>query len=150
VEQAVFDLKAGLNAALEDDLSLHRYWSKLFTFVKRVNAWLTAGPATGKMSAVAASACLKQLEAADAVLGILDVSQMPVPRASLPTDVQAMVARREDARKTKDFASSDALRDTLGEAGYRVEDTPQGPRVYVKGNGAPAASASGSAAAGNA
>jgi len=149
VEQAVFDLKAGLNAALEDDLSLHRYWSKLFTFVKRVNAWLTAGPATGKMSAVAASACLKQLEAADAVLGILDVSQMPVPRASLPADVQAMVARREDARKAKDFASSDALRDTLGEAGYRVEDTPQGPRVYVKGNGAPAASASGSAAAGN-
>ncbi|MDR3640608.1 MAG: cysteine synthase [Humidesulfovibrio sp.] len=128
VEQAVFDLKAGLNAALEDDLSLHRYWSKLFTFVKRVNAWLT----TGKMAGAAVSACLKQLEAADAVLGILDVSQMPVASGSLPADVQTLVARREDARKAKDFAASDALRGELAQAGYRVEDTAQGPRVYAR------------------
>jgi cystathionine beta-synthase len=132
VEQAVFDLKAGLCAALEDDLSLHRYWSKLFTFVKRVNAWLTTGPALGKMSGAAVSACLKQLEAADAVLGILDVSQMPIAPADLPQNVLALVDRREGARGAKDFAASDALRDELAQAGYRVEDTAQGPRVYAR------------------
>jgi cysteine synthases len=129
VEQAVFELKAGLTSALEDDLSLHRYWSKLFTFVKRVNAWLTGG----KLNKAGVSACLKQLEAADAVLGILDVSRMPLACASLPQAVQTLVARREDARKAKDFAASDALRDELARAGYRVEDTAQGPRVYATG-----------------
>jgi len=128
VEQAVFDLKAGLLSALEDDLSLHRYWPKLFTFVKRVNAWLTGG----KMTGAAASACLKQLEAADAVLGILDLTQMPIACACLPQAVQELVARREAARKAKDFGASDALRAELAVQGYRVEDTAHGPRVYAK------------------
>ena len=104
------------------------YWPKLFTFVKRVNAWLTSG----KMSGAAASACLKQLEAADGVLGILDLSQMPIACACLPQAVQQLVSKREGARKAKDFAASDALRQELAAQGYRVEDTAQGPRVYAK------------------
>jgi len=128
VEQAVFDLKAGLLSALEDDLSLHRYWPKLSTFVKRVNAWLTSG----KLNGASVAACLKQLEAADAVLGILDMSQMPIARSCLPQDVQALVEQREAARKAKDFAASDILRERLLAAGYRVEDTAQGPRVYAR------------------
>ncbi|PKN08351.1 MAG: cysteine synthase [Deltaproteobacteria bacterium HGW-Deltaproteobacteria-8] len=126
VAQAVFDLKAGLAAALEDDLSLHRYWPKLFTFVKLVNGWLSAGNFPG----VAASLCLQQLEAADAVLGILDLSQMPVACDCLPADVRALVEEREAARKAKDFAASDSLREKLSGCGFRVEDTAQGPRVY--------------------
>ena len=134
VEQAVFDLKAGLLAALEDDLSLHRYWPKLFTFVKRVNGWLTAG----RMGGAAAAACLRQLEAADGVLGILDAGQMPVACASLPEAARALVEKREAARKAKDFAASDALRDELTGLGWRVEDTAKGPRVFHAGAGAAA------------
>jgi cysteinyl-tRNA synthetase len=124
VEQAVFELKAGLAAALEDDLSLHRYWPKLFSFVKQVNAWLSSGRTAG------AEACLKQLAAADAELGILDWSRMPVGEASLPQAARELVARREEARQAKDFAASDSLRDELAALGFRVEDTAQGPRVY--------------------
>jgi cysteinyl-tRNA synthetase len=126
VAQAVFDLKAGLAGALEDDLSLHRYWPKLFTFVKLVNGWLSSGTLSG----AAAALCLQQLEAADAVLGILDLSQMPVACDCLPADVHALVDEREAARKAKDFAASDTLRERLTACGYRVEDTAQGPRVY--------------------
>ncbi|MDO9083852.1 MAG: cysteine synthase [Humidesulfovibrio sp.] len=127
VAQAVFDLKAGLAAALEDDLSLHRYWPKLFTFVKRVNGWLSAG----SLSSAAAGLCLKQLEAADTVLGILDLGQMPVACDCLPERVRALVDEREAARKAKDFAASDLLRGQLASCGFRVEDTAQGPRVYA-------------------
>ena len=127
VAQAVFDLKAGLASALEDDLSLHRYWPKLFTFVKLVNGWLSGGNFPG----AAAALCLQQLEAADAVLGILDLSQMPVACDCLPGEVRALVDEREAARKTRDFAASDALRERLAASGYRVEDTAQGPRVYA-------------------
>ncbi|MDQ7834645.1 MAG: cysteine synthase [Humidesulfovibrio sp.] len=131
VAQAVFDLKAGLAGALEDDLSLHRYWPKLFTFVKLVNGWLSAtGTSAGTMNGASATLCLQQLEAADAVLGILDLSQMPVACDCLPEAVRALVNEREAARKAKDFAASDTLRERLTSCGYRVEDTAQGPRVY--------------------
>ncbi len=126
VEQAVADLGAALAAALEDDLSLHRYWPGLFTFVKRVNAWLAAGT----LPAAGARACLKALEAADAVLGILDARQMPVACACLPEDVRELVDQREAARKGKDFAASDELRGRLAACGWRVEDAPGGPRLY--------------------
>ena len=127
VEQAVFELKAGLNAALEDDLALHRYWPKLFGFVKKVNAWLTAGA----LGPAAVAACLRQLEAVDAALGLLDQGRMPIVCACLPQAARALLDRREAARKAKDFAASDVLRGELAAAGYRVEDTAQGPRVYA-------------------
>lgn len=126
VEQAVFDLKAAFAAAVEDDLSLHRYWPGLFTFVKRVNSWLAAGT----MNPAAATLCLKQLEAADAVLGILDWNQMPLACACLPDEVRELVDRREGARKARDFEASDILRKEIAAKGYRVEDTASGPRLH--------------------
>ncbi len=128
VEQVVFDLKAGFRTALDEDLSLHRFWPVLFRFVKQVNG-LTA---EGKLSGAAARICLDELLAVDAILGILDLQQMPVPLGDLPTDVQGMVADRQKARETKDFAQSDALRDKIIGAGYRVEDTASVPRVFRK------------------
>ncbi len=43
--------------------------------------------------------------------------------------IEALLSRRADARKQKDFALADAVRDRLGDLGYVVEDTPQGARV---------------------
>ena len=126
VEQGVFDLKAGLRTALDEDLSLHRFWPVLFKFVKQVNG--LAG--SGKLSGAAARLCLDELLAADSVLGILDMAQMPVPLGDLPDEVQGMVADRQKAREAKDFALSDQLRDRLAEAGFRVEDTGGAPRVF--------------------
>ena len=43
--------------------------------------------------------------------------------------IEALLARRAEARKEKNFALADAVRDRLGDLGYVVEDTPQGARV---------------------
>ena len=43
--------------------------------------------------------------------------------------IEALLARRAEARKEKNFALADAVRDRLGELGFVVEDTPQGARV---------------------
>ena len=37
------------------------------------------------------------------------------------------VAGRETARREKDWATADRLRDELGADGWAVEDTPEGP-----------------------
>jgi cysteinyl-tRNA synthetase len=42
--------------------------------------------------------------------------------------VDRLLAMRLEARKAKDFAKADAIRNLLAEAGVVLEDTPQGPR----------------------
>ncbi|MGR4000937.1 MAG: cysteine--tRNA ligase, partial [Alphaproteobacteria bacterium] len=42
---------------------------------------------------------------------------------------EALLARREEARQSRDFGEADRIRDLLGERGYRIEDTPKGPRL---------------------
>ncbi|MDD3312469.1 cysteine synthase, partial [Pseudodesulfovibrio sp.] len=119
VEQAVFDLKAGFRAALDQDLSLHRFWPTLFKFVKQVNGF----DASGELTGAAARACLDALMAVNEILDIVDTARMPLPLGELPPEVQGMVADRQKARDAKDFALSDELRERMAAAGYRVEDT---------------------------
>lgn len=66
------------------------------------------------------------LEEVDGVLGLgffKTRAQEP-----LSPELQSLVNRREEARRSKDFAQADALRRELLEKGISVEDTPQGPR----------------------
>ena len=42
--------------------------------------------------------------------------------------IEALMSERQEARKTKDFARADAIRNELTEMGVVLEDTPQGPR----------------------
>ncbi len=126
VDQAVFDLKAAFKTALDEDLALHHFWPALFKFIKLVNGWT----ASNTLSGAAATLCLNQLLAVDEILGILDQTQMPLPLSSLPDEVQGMLADRQKARESKDFAASDKFRDSIAKAGYRLEDTGGVPRVF--------------------
>jgi cysteinyl-tRNA synthetase len=66
----------------------------------------------------------------DAVLG-LDIEKRAVLRAeeAPPAEVMALVEARQAARKARDFARSDTLRDEIAAHGWEVADTPQGPTV---------------------
>jgi cysteinyl-tRNA synthetase len=46
--------------------------------------------------------------------------------------VGALIARRDDARKRKDFAEADALRAELAALGVEIMDTPRGTNWRVK------------------
>jgi cysteinyl-tRNA synthetase len=46
-----------------------------------------------------------------------------------PAEVLEMVARREAARKAKNWKESDEMRDALKARGLVVEDSAQGPRL---------------------
>ncbi|MDB4974851.1 MAG: cysS2 [Myxococcaceae bacterium] len=46
--------------------------------------------------------------------------------------IDQLLAMRLEARKNKDFAKSDAIRNLLTEAGVLLEDTPSGPRWSIK------------------
>lgn len=46
------------------------------------------------------------------------------------TDIEKMISERDAARKNKDWAESDRLRDQLQARGIVIEDTPQGTRWH--------------------
>ncbi|MBI3429674.1 MAG: cysteine--tRNA ligase [Actinobacteria bacterium] len=52
--------------------------------------------------------------------------------SALTGTIELALTQRVAARERKDFATSDQIRDELGELGIAVEDTPQGPRWSIK------------------
>lgn len=64
----------------------------------------------------------------DRVFG-LKLSERDEMPADVPVEVMAMVQQREEMRKAKNWAESDALRDKIEAAGYKVSDFFDGVKV---------------------
>jgi cysteinyl-tRNA synthetase len=67
----------------------------------------------------------------DRILGLRLGQWQPVQDA-IPAEILALVASRQAARSDKRWADADSLRRQVSEAGYEIEDTPQGARVKAK------------------
>ena len=116
VEQAVFDLKSGFKRVIEDDVELYRFWPTLFRFIRQVNLWISERRLTG----AGARLCYKQLMNVDSILCILDHRLIPLPEIELPGPARDLIKKREQARANRDFTTSDALREEIAQAGFRV------------------------------
>jgi cysteinyl-tRNA synthetase len=126
VDQALFDLKTGFTEAMEDDLGVYRFWPVLFDSCKTLHQRFDRG----ELSGAEAEAALKELARIDRVLGIIDWERLPLPAERWPEDLARLVEARRRAREHRDFGEADRLRERIREAGYHLEDTPYGPRVY--------------------
>jgi cysteinyl-tRNA synthetase len=51
---------------------------------------------------------------------------------SLPEDIQKKLSEREEARQEKSWSRADELRTDIELAGYTMEDSPSGLRVFKK------------------
>ena len=105
--------------AMDDDMNTADALGAIFELVRDANVSLAQNA-----SRKAALAALKSLEAVCDVLGILSKKE-----ETLPDDIAAMVRERAEARKNRDWAKSDELRDKIVKAGYILEDTKQGQKV---------------------
>ena len=105
--------------AMDDDMNTADALGAIFEMVKDANVL-----AQGGMSREAAAAALKSLEAVCDVLGLLSKKE-----DALPEEIARLVEERAEARKNKDWARSDALREQITAAGYILEDTKQGQKV---------------------
>jgi cysteinyl-tRNA synthetase len=70
-----------------------------------------------------------QIELLQRGLEVFGLGFVPEPP---PEDVNELVAEREAARASKDFAASDELRDRIAERGWVVQDTPAGSVLVPK------------------
>ena len=65
----------------------------------------------------------------DSILG-LDLKKVKEEKIKLPKDILELSELREEARKKKDWKTSDKIRNKLKENGCSIKDTPNGPVIY--------------------
>ena len=65
---------------------------------------------------------LRAMEHMDSILGIMDLTPPEEDR-----EVEALVKKREEARKARDWGTADRIRDDLLKRGIEVVDTKDGP-----------------------
>jgi cysteinyl-tRNA synthetase len=121
--------KADFTAAVSEDLNISKALSALFVLVKTAGRLLAEG-----VQASGAEVLLDQFRDFDRVFGALDVDvekKEEAPAVDAPAEVLELVAARTEAKKAKDFAKADAIRDQLKKMGWSVVDKPTGP-VPVK------------------
>ena len=103
--------------AMDDDLNTADGLSAVFELARDINSY-TAQPRT-KASLEYAAQVFDQLTD---VLGILYNRK----EENLDQEIEDLIAQRQAARKARDFATADKIRDDLKARGIILEDTPQG------------------------
>jgi cysteinyl-tRNA synthetase len=122
-------------AGMDDDLNVPAAVAALHEMVTAGNE-LLPGAEAGKPEASATVAAIADalVHLGDEVLGLaLEASLEDAAglEGQLSTLVESLLRQRQEARAAKDFATSDAIRDQLADAGVVVEDRPDGPRWYA-------------------
>lgn len=120
---------ARFRAALDDDFNTARALAEVFETVREGFRLLETAGLPRAERATAAYLLHRALRLADEVLGLLPRPTAPAAEAAAEVWLQELLDLREAARRRRDFAAADAIRDRLAAHGWQVEDTPRGPRL---------------------
>ncbi len=104
--------------AMDDDLNTADGISAIFELVRELNSIFVNDKIYTKAFAQ------KALELAKELLDVLGFSMGE--KELLDTDIEQLIAERNEARKARNFQRADEIRDMLKEKGILLEDTPQG------------------------
>lgn len=107
--------------AMDDDLNTADAISAIFEMVSDINVYVRNG--ASKAFAKEGIAHIKELT------DVLGVMQHTEDEDSADPEIQALVDERQAARKEKNWAKADEIRDKLKEMGYTIKDTPQGAQL---------------------
>ncbi|ACV22961.1 cysteine--tRNA ligase [Slackia heliotrinireducens] len=146
-EQGIEAVRAGFVEAMDDDFNTAGALGCIFTFVNDANAAL--GNAT--LNAEDASRIKAVRDTVVDLMGVFGISvekaageEYPAEVIDLARDVagyagsdaaeavEALLAARAQARKEKNWAVADGVRNGLNDLGFVIEDTPQGAKVSYK------------------
>jgi cysteinyl-tRNA synthetase len=114
--------RAEFKAAMDDDLNISEALAAIFVLVRELNRRAVEEQT---LSTADARRGVETLRDFDRVLGVIEEPE------ELPDGAQALLDERAAARASRDFASSDRLRDELAALGVSVEDTRDGQRWRV-------------------
>ena len=115
---------AKFTEAVNDDLNIPKAFASLFELVRVCNGM--------EVDAEAASEALGVFKRMDEVLGVI-FFENEKKEVEIPAEVKQLLDARAEARKAKNWAESDRLRDEIAALGWAVKDSRDGQSVAKKG-----------------
>jgi len=115
MDQMVYDLKQRFVEAMDDDLNVAKALAAVFEFARQIN------PIMDKkgLSPADRQKVEDVLKNVDSVLGIMDLE----PAIEKDQTVDALIRKREEARRAKNWTEADHIRRQLADMGIEVIDT---------------------------
>ena len=123
VHKLLGKVKTKFEKNLDDDLNISGALGEIFDFVKEINILMDED----RISQSDAAHVLNQMREFDKVLGVLEKEELV-----LSPEIEELIQKREEARKTKDWDLADKIRSQIESMGIVIEDTPEGPKAKRK------------------
>lgn len=114
--------KEQFETAMDDDLNTADGLTAVFELVRDLNIMIND-------STVSKEQLEKGCELFDTLTGVLGLLYNREQADDIPREVLALVEERKQARKDKNFALADELRDKIANLGYVVKETRQGTEI---------------------
>ncbi|MGN1348630.1 MAG: cysteine--tRNA ligase [Acutalibacteraceae bacterium] len=122
--KAVIDSKRDkFISAMEDDLNTGEALGAVFELVKEINLKINEGVQSKDLVAYA-------IKIFDDLMNVLGLLYERKEEKSLDDEIEELIKARNDARKAKNWAEADRIRDELKAQGIILEDTPQGVKWH--------------------
>jgi cysteinyl-tRNA synthetase len=113
--------KTNFDVAMSNDFNTADAVAAMFELVTDINILLSSGNALHQDLA----ACTECIDSFNGVLGVLKKRESN----KIPDEVTELADKRVEAKKAKDFALADAIREKIKNLGYNIEDTRQGVKI---------------------
>ncbi len=110
---------------MDDDLNTADAIAVLFDLTREINSNISTATQPSKELAEKAMKLFREF--AD-VLGLLYAQR----KDSIDDEIEALIQKRTEARKNKDWATADQIRDELKARHIVLEDTPQGVKWHIE------------------
>src|SRR3989344_359876 len=119
IEKLIQKTKKDFEKEMDDDLNISNALAHVFEFVKEVNTLMMEN----KIGKNGAKKIIDFMCGMDKVLGVLEEKE-----EKLSPELKKLIDERETARKEKDYAKADRIRQQLKGKGIILEDTKEGVR----------------------
>ncbi len=125
VAARVEEARAAFAAAMQADLNTAGALGAMFELVRTLNSAIDAG----EFGRADAKPVREAFDLFDRVLGILSLRLAEDERPPVPlAEIERFIEERHAARRRRDFAEADRIREALAERGVLLEDSPGGTR----------------------
>ena len=121
VTQQLAEFTGRFTTAMDDDINVQNGIAVVYELVKAANTY-------AQQAAVKQGALQAYKDKLAQLISIFGIKLVAHDNHIDDEQIKALIEERNQARKNKDFARSDQIRDELKQQGIILEDTPQGTR----------------------